>query len=144
MLLQYCYLYCTAIFLAFCYMTMFLSVIYFKHWWTMRLFHRSRRACYRWVSLDQRGMSWAGQKRYTHLKAHETDNPLCLCVASSCVYSFFLKVREEFLISSHFAASVSSANSQMKATRTPRGLLCLELDWDFPLWVVPPHCVLLI
>lgn len=55
---------------------------------------------------------------------------------SHCVFvwpSVLLKAWEDYLISSLFPASVSSANSQIKATRPPRALVCFELDWDFPL-----------
>lgn len=81
----------------------------------MCLFHRSRPACCRWASLDQRGMSWAGQKRYTHLKAHENN------IYHVFVF-FFLKAWEEFPFSLLFA-SVSSANNKAKATLPSQDLV---------------------
>lgn len=90
----------------------------------MRLFHRSRPACCRWVSLDLRDTSSAGRKRCTHTSKHmKKKHLLCLCVVSSHAYSFFfLKAWEEFPFSSLFA-SLSSINNKAKATLLSQDLV---------------------
>lgn len=56
------------------------------------LFNRSRHACSRWVSLDQRDMCWAGQKRYTNthtLNKHDQTE----LVLSSALFFNWLSLR---------------------------------------------------
>lgn len=78
-------------------------------------FHRSRPACCRWASLGQRVTSWAGQKRFAHLIAHENIYHVFVWPPHVLIRFFFLMAWVEFPFSSLFASN-SSANNKAEAT----------------------------